>query len=520
LLFSPRWGDGLAFCALIHRFTGKIDFDKLDPKAKEPNMELAFEVAGKLGVPQLLDPEDMLIARPEPLSVCTYVAQLYHILPQHSKAAGKAPGVQMRPVGGLGGITESSSSSPASRPTTSTASSSSPSSSSKKPAPKVPAKPAPQCSKCHKALSGETMEMQSPATKKKLQFHKTCFKCSKCSKQLDKRPVLVREQPYCESCGRQVYVETQVRQRTGTLKYCPKCKKPATAKFCSTCGTGTTEPPKDAQKSAATVECSQCHLANPVGSKFCSKCGGSVGAEAPATAAKKPPAVPQKGGMGRGSPEKPSSSSSSSSSSSAPKGGMGRGMGMGMGRGRGRGMGNIGALAGKLNFPAGMAMGGPPHVRASGARDEGDSNNAAAPSIPPKKLEHLTKSRPQGVKGRAAPTLRRRKRELRTLEKQEAEKITAQEEKRAAELAEIEARRAERAAELERVNCPNAPNRFRKTFFFPFRLKRPLTPFSSSLFFFLFFFLFFLSFFSLKKDPRGREGEARGGGAGAQARSR
>lgn len=46
---------------------------------QEKNIELAFSTATKLGIPQLLDVEDMLIvSKPEPFSIMTYLSQFYH----------------------------------------------------------------------------------------------------------------------------------------------------------------------------------------------------------------------------------------------------------------------------------------------------------------------------------------------------------------------------------------------------------------------------------------------------------
>ncbi|KIH42247.1 hypothetical protein ANCDUO_27770 [Ancylostoma duodenale] len=44
--FSSSWADGMAFCALIHRFApDAFDFNKLDAKNRRQNFELAFRVA-------------------------------------------------------------------------------------------------------------------------------------------------------------------------------------------------------------------------------------------------------------------------------------------------------------------------------------------------------------------------------------------------------------------------------------------------------------------------------------------
>lgn len=77
--FSRSFNDGLAFCALLDVFyPQKIRYSQLDPKGQEANFALAFRVAEEAGVYPLLDVEDMVaMERPDPLSVMTYVSQLY-----------------------------------------------------------------------------------------------------------------------------------------------------------------------------------------------------------------------------------------------------------------------------------------------------------------------------------------------------------------------------------------------------------------------------------------------------------
>lgn len=44
--FSTSWNDGIAFCALIHRFyPDAFDFDKLESKNRRYNFTLAFQTA-------------------------------------------------------------------------------------------------------------------------------------------------------------------------------------------------------------------------------------------------------------------------------------------------------------------------------------------------------------------------------------------------------------------------------------------------------------------------------------------
>lgn len=77
--FHTSWGDGLAFCAIIHRFhSDLIPFQSLSKDTPAKNLELAFKVAESLGIPALLDVDDMLIPKPEQFSVMTYLSQYYH----------------------------------------------------------------------------------------------------------------------------------------------------------------------------------------------------------------------------------------------------------------------------------------------------------------------------------------------------------------------------------------------------------------------------------------------------------
>lgn len=44
--FSSCWADGMAFCALIHRFVpNSFDFNNLNPTNRQANLELAFRIA-------------------------------------------------------------------------------------------------------------------------------------------------------------------------------------------------------------------------------------------------------------------------------------------------------------------------------------------------------------------------------------------------------------------------------------------------------------------------------------------
>lgn len=87
--FSSSWCDGMAFCALIHRFfPDAFDFSTLNPKEREKNFTLAFQTAESLAdCCPLLEVEDMIMMgqNPDPMCVFTYVQSLCHSLSKIEK---------------------------------------------------------------------------------------------------------------------------------------------------------------------------------------------------------------------------------------------------------------------------------------------------------------------------------------------------------------------------------------------------------------------------------------------------
>src|SRR5687768_5019119 len=70
----------MGFNALIHAHRPDlIEYDQLVPTKHIDNLNNAFDVAERdLGIPRLLDAEDIDTARPDEKSVLTYVASYYH----------------------------------------------------------------------------------------------------------------------------------------------------------------------------------------------------------------------------------------------------------------------------------------------------------------------------------------------------------------------------------------------------------------------------------------------------------
>jgi Ca2+-binding EF-hand superfamily protein len=78
--FSSSWADGMAFCALIHRYAPTlVDFHALNPKDPQINVKLAFDIAReKFRIPQLLEVENVAgQAKPDEKSITTYVSLLF-----------------------------------------------------------------------------------------------------------------------------------------------------------------------------------------------------------------------------------------------------------------------------------------------------------------------------------------------------------------------------------------------------------------------------------------------------------
>uniref|UniRef100_A0A7S0JEU1 Calmodulin n=1 Tax=Calcidiscus leptoporus TaxID=127549 RepID=A0A7S0JEU1_9EUKA len=74
--FHNSWQDGVAFNCLIQAYRPDlVDYKKLKPSNKIVNLNQAFDIAEKdIGIPKLLDANDMVTMRPDEKSVMTYVS--------------------------------------------------------------------------------------------------------------------------------------------------------------------------------------------------------------------------------------------------------------------------------------------------------------------------------------------------------------------------------------------------------------------------------------------------------------
>uniref|UniRef100_A0A8B9L7P1 Spectrin repeat containing, nuclear envelope 1a n=1 Tax=Astyanax mexicanus TaxID=7994 RepID=A0A8B9L7P1_ASTMX len=89
--FGPSWRSGVAFHAVIFALRPQlVNMERVWNRPNRANLEEAFSLAEReLGIPRLLDPEDVDVDKPDEKSIMTYVAQFL----KHHPDAGEAESV-------------------------------------------------------------------------------------------------------------------------------------------------------------------------------------------------------------------------------------------------------------------------------------------------------------------------------------------------------------------------------------------------------------------------------------------
>uniref|UniRef100_A0A8C7CRJ2 Spectrin repeat containing, nuclear envelope 1b n=1 Tax=Oncorhynchus kisutch TaxID=8019 RepID=A0A8C7CRJ2_ONCKI len=91
--FGASWRSGVAFHSVVHAIRPDlVDMEVVRRRSNKENLEEAFSLAeNELGIPRLLDPEDVDVDKPDEKSIMTYVAQFlkHYPNPHHSETDGQ-----------------------------------------------------------------------------------------------------------------------------------------------------------------------------------------------------------------------------------------------------------------------------------------------------------------------------------------------------------------------------------------------------------------------------------------------
>ncbi|XP_019637164.1 PREDICTED: calmin-like [Branchiostoma belcheri] len=91
--FGKSWRDGIAFNALIHSVKPElVDMAEIKQKSNLERLEHAFTTAEeKLGIPRILEPQDVDVSKPDEKSIMTYVAQFLQAYPDTGEETPQEP---------------------------------------------------------------------------------------------------------------------------------------------------------------------------------------------------------------------------------------------------------------------------------------------------------------------------------------------------------------------------------------------------------------------------------------------
>uniref|UniRef100_A0A8C7ULC6 Spectrin repeat containing, nuclear envelope 1b n=1 Tax=Oncorhynchus mykiss TaxID=8022 RepID=A0A8C7ULC6_ONCMY len=100
--FGASWRSGVAFHSVVHAIRPDlVDMELVRRRSNRENLEEAFSLAeNELGIPRLLDPEDVDVDKPDEKSIMTYVAQFlkHYPNPHHSETDGQGEEREERKV--------------------------------------------------------------------------------------------------------------------------------------------------------------------------------------------------------------------------------------------------------------------------------------------------------------------------------------------------------------------------------------------------------------------------------------
>lgn len=78
---SESWKNGLALCAILHSYQPDlIDLNSLNKTNVGKNFQIALNVAEKLGIPKLIDKQDLMEQNINKSLIINYLLSIYHIL--------------------------------------------------------------------------------------------------------------------------------------------------------------------------------------------------------------------------------------------------------------------------------------------------------------------------------------------------------------------------------------------------------------------------------------------------------
>uniref|UniRef100_A0A4W4DRM4 Calponin-homology (CH) domain-containing protein n=1 Tax=Electrophorus electricus TaxID=8005 RepID=A0A4W4DRM4_ELEEL len=100
--FGPSWRSGAAFHSVIYAIRPDlVDMELVKRRNNRENLEEAFSLAeNQLGIPRLLDPEDVDVDKPDEKSIMTYVAQFlkHYPDPHQSETDGQQEELLLRSI--------------------------------------------------------------------------------------------------------------------------------------------------------------------------------------------------------------------------------------------------------------------------------------------------------------------------------------------------------------------------------------------------------------------------------------